>query len=60
MQTFYHGLTTTTCETMDAAAGGAFLSLNLKDATTLVATKAGMKNVLRLIREVEVCINSRR
>jgi hypothetical protein len=45
---------------MDAAARGAFLSLNLKDATTLVATKARMKNVLRLIREVEVCINSRR
>ena len=29
MQTFYHGLTNSTHETMDAAAGGAFLSLTL-------------------------------
>jgi hypothetical protein len=36
MQTFYHRLTTSTRETMDAAARGAFLSLNLRDATTLV------------------------
>jgi hypothetical protein len=36
MQTFYHGLTTSTCETMDAAAGGAFLSLTIRDATSLV------------------------
>jgi hypothetical protein len=29
-------LTTSTRETMDAAARGAFLSLNLRDATTLI------------------------
>jgi hypothetical protein len=40
MQTFYHELTTSTHETMDAAAGGAFLSLNLRDATTLVKKMA--------------------
>jgi hypothetical protein len=40
MQTFYHGLNTRTCETMDAAAGGAFLSLNLADATLLVEKMA--------------------
>jgi hypothetical protein len=64
MQTFYHGLTTSTHETMDVAARGAFLSLTIRDAIALVEkmppTKAGMKNVLRLVREVEVCINSRR
>jgi hypothetical protein len=27
MQTFYHGLTTSTRENMDAAVGGSFLSL---------------------------------
>ena len=36
MQTFYHGLTNSTHETMDAAAGGAFLSLTLLATTTLV------------------------
>jgi hypothetical protein len=36
MQTFYHELTTSTHETIDAPAGGVFLSLNLRDATTLV------------------------
>ena len=64
MQNFYHGLTNSTCETMDAAAGGAFLSLTIPAATTLVekmaSNKVGMKNVFRPIREVEVCINSRR
>jgi hypothetical protein len=49
---------------MDAAAGGAFLSLNLTDATSLVekmaSIRAKMKNVFNLIREEEVCINSRR
>ena len=40
MQTFYHGLSTSTCETMDAATGGAFLSLNLQDATSLVEKMA--------------------
>ena len=39
-QTFYHGLTTGTRETMDAAAGGAFLSLTLADATSLVEKMA--------------------
>ena len=35
-QTFYHGLTNSTYETMDAAAGGAFLSLTIPAATALV------------------------
>jgi hypothetical protein len=34
--TFYHGLSTNTRETMDAATGGAFLSLTLTQATNLV------------------------
>jgi hypothetical protein len=36
MQTFYHGLTNSTRETMDAAARGAFLSLTINQATALV------------------------
>jgi hypothetical protein len=40
MQTFYHGLTNSTRETLDAAAGGAFLSLTLPAATTLVKKMA--------------------
>ena len=36
MQTFYHGLTNSTRENMDAAARGAFLSLTLPWATALV------------------------
>jgi hypothetical protein len=40
VQTFYHGLTTSTRETIDAADGGAFLSLNLRDATALVENMA--------------------
>jgi hypothetical protein len=36
MQTFYHRLFTSTRELVDAAARGAFLSLNLIDATTLI------------------------
>jgi hypothetical protein len=36
MQTFYHGPTTSTGETMNATTGGAFLSLNLRDAIALV------------------------
>jgi hypothetical protein len=40
MQTFYHGLTTSTCETMVAAARGAFLSLTLLAATTLIEKMA--------------------
>jgi len=35
MQTFYHGLTKSTRETMDAAAGGAFLSLTIPQAIAL-------------------------
>jgi hypothetical protein len=40
MQTFYHGLTNSTHETMDAVAGGAFLSLTIAQATTLVEKMA--------------------
>jgi hypothetical protein len=40
MQTFYHGLTNSTRETMDVAAGGAFLSLTINRATTLVEKMA--------------------
>jgi hypothetical protein len=40
MQTFYHGLFTSTRESVDATAGGAFLSLNLIDATTLIKKMA--------------------
>jgi hypothetical protein len=51
MQTFYHKLTTSTHETIDAAAGCAFLSLTIRDATALVEkmalTKVGMKNELK-------------
>jgi hypothetical protein len=36
MQTFYHGLTTSARENIDAAAGGSFLSLTIHEATTLV------------------------
>ena len=40
MQTFYHGLTNSTLETMDATAGGVFLSLTLPVATALVEKMA--------------------
>jgi hypothetical protein len=40
MQTFYHGLTNSTHETMYAAAGGAFLSLTINQATTLMEKMA--------------------
>ena len=40
MQTFYHGLTNSTCETMDAAARGAFLSLTLPATIALVEKMA--------------------
>ena len=40
IQTFYHGLTNTTRETMDAAAGGSFLSLTVVKATTLIENMA--------------------
>ena len=40
MHTFYHGLTNSTHETMDAAAGGAFLSLTIPAAIALVEKMA--------------------
>ena len=40
MQTFYHGLTNSTRETMDAAVGGAFLSLTIPAVTTLMEKMA--------------------
>jgi hypothetical protein len=40
IQTFYHGLTNSTCKTMDATAGGAFLSLTINQATTLMEKMA--------------------
>jgi hypothetical protein len=40
MQTFYHGLTNSTRETMDVAAGGAFLSLTINQVTDLVEKMA--------------------
>jgi len=36
MQTFYHGFGNSTRETMDGAAGGAFLLLTIPQATSLV------------------------
>jgi hypothetical protein len=36
LQTFYHRLSTNTREMVDAATGGAFLSLTLTQATNLV------------------------
>jgi hypothetical protein len=40
IQTFYHKLTNSTRETLDAATGGAFLSLTIAQATTLVEKMA--------------------
>jgi len=40
MQTFYHGLGNSARETMDATAGGAFLSLTISQATALVENMA--------------------
>jgi hypothetical protein len=40
MQTFYHRLTNSTRETMDAATGGAFLSLTINQVTSLVEKMA--------------------
>ena len=40
IKTFYHRLTNSTRETMDAAAGGAFLSLTLPAAIALVEKMA--------------------
>ena len=44
MQTFYHGLTNSTHETMDAVAGGAFLSLTIPAATALMEKMASNKS----------------
>jgi len=40
MQTFYHGFISRTRESIDAAVGGAFLSLKLSDAKALVEKMA--------------------
>ena len=40
MQTFYHGLSNSTRETMNAATGGTFLSLTISQATALVEKMA--------------------
>ena len=40
MQTFYNGLTNSTHENIDAATGGAFLSLTVPGATTLMKKMA--------------------
>jgi hypothetical protein len=40
LQTLYHGFSNNTRETMDAATGGAFLSLTLTQATNLVEKMA--------------------
>jgi hypothetical protein len=40
LQTFYHGLTNSTRETVDAAAGGALLSLTINQAIALVEKMA--------------------
>jgi hypothetical protein len=56
MQTFYHGLFTSTRESVDAVAGGAFLVLIEK----MTSNQSWMKNVFNLAREEEVCISSRK
>jgi hypothetical protein len=40
IQTFYHGLTSSTHENVDAATGGSFLLLNVTEATTLIEKMA--------------------
>jgi len=60
MQTFYHELTKSTRENMDATAGGAFLSLTIAQATTLVEKMVSNQGWNEEHLEVEVCINSRR
>ena len=40
VQIFYHGVTNSTRENIDAAAGGAFLSLTITQATALVEKMA--------------------
>ena len=64
MQTFYHRLPNSTRENMDVVAGGAFFSLTIAQATTLVekmvSNQGWNEERLKPAREVEVCINSRR
>jgi hypothetical protein len=64
MQTFYHRLNNSTCETMDAASRGAFLSLTIAQATALVEKMASnqcwSEEELKPTIEVEVCTSSRR
>jgi hypothetical protein len=63
LQTFYHGLSTNSRETMDAATGGAFLSLTLTQATNLVEKMASIKLGTRNVnpaRKKEECTSSRR
>jgi hypothetical protein len=62
LQTFYHGLSTNTSEMMDAAAGGAFLSLTLNLLTLWKRwhlIKLGTRNV-NPARKKEECTSSRR
>jgi type II secretory pathway component PulM len=59
LQTFYHGLSTNTRETMDAAAGGAFLSLTLTLWKIWRPIKVGTRNV-NPTRKKEECTSSRR
>jgi hypothetical protein len=63
MQTFYHGLISSTRESFDAAAGGAFRSLKISDAKALLRRRLqiqyAMKNVLSRGRKEEESIISR-
>ena len=64
MQTLYHGLISSTRESIDAAARGAFLSLKLSDAKDLLRRwpqiQYAMKNVPNLGRKEEESIISRK
>jgi hypothetical protein len=64
MQTFYHGLTNSTCETMDAALEEHSYHLQLLKPHLLWKrwhpTKVGTKRELKPAREVEVCNSWRR
>jgi hypothetical protein len=40
IQTFYHGLTSSTRENVDADAGGSFLSLNITETNNLIEKMA--------------------
>jgi hypothetical protein len=64
MQTFYHGLFTSGRKSVDAAAGGVFLSLNLTDGTTLIEKMASNQSwneeCVQPRKRGGVCINSRK